>query len=304
MEEHLSTRGSVSPALETEASDESLWFHGHIDADTLRQHSFAVKAGSNGYPSLHLVKTRLSQWSQSDTKRYFDCLCVVLALPFLIPVFLLIAIAVRLTSAGPVLFLQERVGRYGRSFTILKFRTMTHSENVAHNPVTTTKNQRFTLVGPFLRRWKLDELPQLLNVLLGDMSLIGPRPKLPEHQIGELLCRPGITGAATIAFAREETVLADLKGYNLGDYYRDVVLPVKHKLDADYMAEATFISDFNLLLNTALRRWNSSVMDHMLDGEASVTGARKQSGPAVASVHVSDLGRNEALLSAQQTTGD
>lgn len=300
----MNVRGSVSPALETEASDQSMWFHGHVDVDMLRQHSIATKPGSNGYPSLHLVKTRLSQWSQSDTKRVFDCLCVVLALPFLIPVFLVIAIAVRLTSFGPVLFLQDRVGRYGRSFTILKFRTMTHSENVTHNPVTTTKNQRFTIVGPFLRRWKLDELPQLLNVLLGDMSLVGPRPKLPEHQIGELLCRPGITGAATIAFAREETLLADLKGYNLGDYYRDVVLPVKHKLDADYMAEATFISDFNLLLNTALRRWNSSVMDRMVDGEASVAGVRKQSDPSLVSVHVSDLRRNEALLSVQQMTGD
>ena len=300
----MSTRGSVSPAIDAEASDQSLWFHSHIDADTLVQHSLAGKPGLKSYPALHLVKERLSQWSQSDSKRYFDCLCVVLALPFLIPVCLLIAIAVRLTSSGPVLFLQERVGRYGRSFTILKFRTMTHSEDIAHNLVTTTHNQPFTPVGPFLRRWKLDELPQLLNVLLGDMSLVGPRPKLPEHQIGELLCRPGITGAATIAFAREETVLADLKGHNLGDYYRDVVLPIKHKLDVDYMAKATFISDLNLLLNTALRRWNNSVMDRMVDGEASVTGIRKQSGQALASVHVSDLGRNETLLSAQQITGD
>ena len=130
--------------------------------------------------------------------------------------------------------------------------------------------------------------------------MLVPRPKLPEHQIGELLCRPGITGAATIVFAREETVLAGLKGHNLGDYYRDVVLPVKHELDADYMAKATFISDFNLLLNTALRRWDSSVMDRMVDGEASVSGIRKQSGPAVASVHVSRSGtkRRPSIRSA------
>jgi lipopolysaccharide/colanic/teichoic acid biosynthesis glycosyltransferase len=218
-------------------------------------------------------------------------------------VLLLIAIAVRLTSSGPVLFLQERVGRNGRSFTILKFRTMTHSEEIAHNPVTTANNQRFTAVGPFLRRWKLDELPQLLNVLLGDMSLVGPRPKLPEHQIGELLCRPGITGAATIAFAREETILADLTGPNLGDYYRDVILPVKHKLDVDYMARATFNSDFTLLFNTALRRWNGSEIDRLVSREKSIAN-KKQSGPVVASPHASDLGRGEVLISAQQMTGD
>jgi lipopolysaccharide/colanic/teichoic acid biosynthesis glycosyltransferase len=300
----LSTKGSVSPVLETEASDQTLWFHSHIDLDTLRQNSHAAKAGAGAHPTLHLVKERLSQWTRSQTKRTFDCICVVLALPFLIPVLLLIALAVRLTSAGPVLFLQERVGRNGRSFTILKFRTMTHSEDVAHNPVTTANNQRFTLVGPFLRRWKLDELPQLLNVLLGDMSLVGPRPKLPEHQIGELLCRPGITGAATIAFAREETILADLSGRNLGDYYRDVILPVKHKLDVDYMAKATFQSDFTLLLNTALRRWNSSVIDRLVNRETSLTGNRKQSVPVVALPHTSDLGRSEVLISAQQVTGD
>ncbi len=245
----------------------------------------------------------MSLWSQSGPKRFFDCLCVVLALPILIPVSLLIAIAVWLTSPGPVLFLQERVGRYGHSFTILKFRTMTHSEDVAHNLVTTSNNQQFTLVGPFLRRWKLDELPQLLNVLLGDMSLVGPRPKIPEHQIGELLCRPGITGAATIAFAREETILADLPGHDLGDFYRDVILPLKHKLDTDYMAKATFISDFDLLLNTALRRWNSSEIDRLLNSDPSVTGVRKQSG-SVASTQVSEMSRGEVLLSAQQMTGD
>lgn len=300
----MSTKGSVSPALEAEESGQSLWFHSHIDVDTLRQNSLAAKTGSGAHPTLHLVKERLSQWSRSQTKRTFDCICVVLALPFLIPVLLLIALAVRLTSSGPVLFLQERVGRNGRSFTILKFRTMTHSEDIAHNPVTTANNQRFTVVGPFLRRWKLDELPQLFNVLWGDMSLVGPRPKLAEHQIGELLCRPGITGAATIAFAREETILADLTGANLGDYYRDVILPVKHKLDVDYMAKATFHSDFALLLNTAFRRWNSSVIDRLVNRDASVTGNRKQSGQVVASPHASDLGRGEVLISAQQMTGD
>src|ERR1019366_10656669 len=145
-----------------------------------------------------------------------------LALPILIPLSLLIALSVRLTSSGPVLFLQERVGRYGRSFTILKFRTMTHSEDVARDLVTTTNNQQFTLVGPFLRRWKLDELPQLLNVLAGHMSLVGPRPRMPEHVNSTFGCRPGITGAATIAFAREETVLSNVPKHQLNAYYHTV----------------------------------------------------------------------------------
>jgi lipopolysaccharide/colanic/teichoic acid biosynthesis glycosyltransferase len=304
MEGHLSTRGSVSPAFENESSDQSLRSHKTPEADPIRKHPLASRPGLNGHPSLHLVKERLSLWSQSGPKRFFDCLCVVLALPILIPLSLLIALSVRLTSSGPVLFLQERVGRYGRSFTILKFRTMTHSEDVARDLVTTTNNQQFTLVGPFLRRWKLDELPQLLNVLLGDMSLVGPRPKIPEHQIGELLCRPGITGAATIAFAREETILADLTGHELGDFYRDLILPLKHKLDADYMAKATFISDFNLLLKTALRRWDSSEIDRLLNSDASLTGYRKQSSTVASSAQMSDMSRGDVLLSAQQMTGD
>ena len=114
---------------------------------------------------------------------------------------------------------------------------------------------------------------------------------------------PGITGAATIAFAREETILAHLPGHDLGDFYRDVILPLKHKLDTDYMAKATFISDFNLLLNTALRRWNSSEIDRLLNSDASLVGYRIHSGAVVAS-QVAEMSRSEVLLSPQQMTGD
>ena len=130
-------------------------------------------------------------------------MCALIALPLLMPVFLVIALAILFTSQGPVLFLQKRAGRHNRGFTILKFRTLEHREQGTHNSVTTAENQRFTPVGPFLRKWKLDELPQLLNVLIGDMKSRGHRPKLLKHQLGRLHCRPGITGAATIAFARE-----------------------------------------------------------------------------------------------------
>jgi lipopolysaccharide/colanic/teichoic acid biosynthesis glycosyltransferase len=213
--------------------------------------------------SISLVQVRTNFWPQSGTKRLFDFLCVLLALPLLVPIYLVIALAVRLTSSGPVLFLQERVGRHGKLFTILKFRTMMHSEDAAHHAVTTTENQRFTPVGPFLRRYKLDELPQLLNVLIGDMSLVGARPKLPEHQIVDLLYRPGITGAATFAFAREEKALARVPKHYLDIYYHSVILPAKSRLDEEYMARATFRTDLVLIINSILRRWDDSVVDNL-----------------------------------------
>ena len=225
---------------------------------TARDHASAVRF------SLSLSEMRPSPWSRSGAKRLFDCACVLLALPLLVPILLAIALAVRLTSPGPALFMQKRTGRHGRTFIILKFRTMIHAADKAHHAVTTAGNQRFTPAGPFLRRWKLDELPQLLNVLWGDMSLVGPRPKMPEHAIFDLPCRPGITGAATIAFAREETVLDCVPKHYLDTYYHTVVLPVKRRLDAEYMARATFLSDLKLIVDSVLRRWVSSVMEGML----------------------------------------
>lgn len=205
-----------------------------------------------------------SPWTQSWAKRVFDCACVLLALPVIIPVMLVIAAAVRLTSRGPALFLQERAGMDGRTFTIFKFRTMAHDFGKAHHPIATLNNQRFTPIGPFLRRWKLDELPQLVNVLLGQMSLVGPRPKMQEHVLFDLPCRPGITGVATIAFAQEADILARVPREHLDDFYRDVVLPAKREMDAEYAAHATLLSDLGLLIKTALRRWNASAAENYI----------------------------------------
>jgi lipopolysaccharide/colanic/teichoic acid biosynthesis glycosyltransferase len=215
--------------------------------------------------SVNLAWAGVSTWSKSGVKRAFDILCVLLVLPILMPVFVIIALAIRFTSRGPVFFVQKRTGRNRRTFTILKFRTMEYRESGAANSITTTGNQRFTPPGPFLRKWKLDELPQLFNVLAGDMSLVGPRPKLPEHQLGDLCCRPGITGAATMAFAREEEVLAALPDNYLGLYYHSIVLPAKLQLDTEYMARATFLSDLKLLVDTAVRRWDTSAIEELFD---------------------------------------
>jgi lipopolysaccharide/colanic/teichoic acid biosynthesis glycosyltransferase len=252
--------------------------------------------------AINAVEESVSSWSRSRRKRAFDLVCVLLALPVLIPVCVVIGLAIRLTSRGPVLFLQRRTGMHRRRFTILKFRTMEHRESGRHNSVTTTENQRFTPIGPFLRRWKLDELPQILNVLMGDMSLVGPRPKMPEHQLGDLRCRPGITGAATIAFAREEEVLARLPKHYLEGYYHSVILPAKLRLDGEYMAQATFISDLRLLFQTALRRWDSATMFDLLDIETVEFESRlhraRASGQKFPSTRVTPISRDGSLASA------
>lgn len=197
-----------------------------------------------------------SPWSISSGKRWFDVLTVILSLPLVIPILLLVALAVRLSSRGPVLFVQTRVGQYGRLFRIFKFRTMTHNSGENRPLVTTLGNQPFTPVGPFLRKWKLDELLQVMNVLRGEMSLVGPRPKVPNHEYDLPLCRPGITGAATLVFAREEALLDPVPGHLLDDYVHQVVLPAKRQMDADYMSRATLSSDLAILLKSVFRRWS------------------------------------------------
>lgn len=209
----------------------------------------------------HPSRQVISSWSGSSAKRVFDIGCVLLALPATIPLALATAAAVFITSPGPVLFLQKRVGRHGRTFTIFKFRTLIHRSEATHPPITALDNQQFTSIGPFLRRWKLDELPQLANVLLGHMSLVGPRPKIPEHTIFDLPCRPGLTGKATVAFAEEETMLSVVPAGQRDAYFYNVVLPAKQRLDAEYTARATFLSDVRLLTRSVLRRWDVTAGD-------------------------------------------
>lgn len=224
----------------------------NLDSDSVDFHASVPTAAE---ANTHIT---LSPWSQSATKRVFDCACIVAALPLLIPVLLLVALAVRLTSRGPVFFLQQRIGCGGRPFTIFKFRTLKHCN---HDAAT---GRRFTCIGRFLRLWKLDELPQLANVLLGDLSLVGPRPKMREYELHAPQCRPGITGAATIVFAREEELLEQTPALCMGESYRSVVMPAKLLLDAEYMARATFLSDLRLIAATVLRRWDSNTLQALL----------------------------------------
>jgi lipopolysaccharide/colanic/teichoic acid biosynthesis glycosyltransferase len=190
---------------------------------------------------------------------------VFFSLPVLLLLFAMAAAAVRLTSRGPVLFRQQRVGRGCRPFTIYKFRTMPVQDGAVCRPsLTTAANQTFTPVGPFLRRSKLDELPQLINVLRGEMSLVGPRPKLPRLHAGHLACRPGLTGRATVLFACEEVALSAIPNRDVDGYYRRVVRPLKQRLDDEYMACATFATDFRLILASIFRCWDRSQIDALL----------------------------------------
>jgi lipopolysaccharide/colanic/teichoic acid biosynthesis glycosyltransferase len=136
--------------------------------------------------------------------------------------------------------------------------------------ITTVDDPAITKLGRFLRWWKLDELPQFLNVLRGEMSLVGPRPKVPEQQTRLLKCRPGIAGAATITFAQEEVFLAGIPEGQLEEYCRNVLLPVKNSLDDNYMARATPLSDLRLLQRTAVRRWNRTAISDLLTQAQSI----------------------------------
>ena len=199
---------------------------------------------------LHQEPARSSSlWVHGRGKRAVDLAFASVALLLLSPLLAMIAIAVTLTSKGPVLFRQARMGKGGQPFTILKFRTM----RVQDGPLVTSRNDtRITGVGRWLRRAKLDELPQVVNVLRGDMSLVGPRPKISDHQMSELICKPGLTGAATLAFIEEEKMLVTVPEDQLETYVIDVLHRIKAEVDHEYALRSTFRSDLMLLFSTGL----------------------------------------------------
>jgi lipopolysaccharide/colanic/teichoic acid biosynthesis glycosyltransferase len=198
----------------------------------------------------------------------------VLALILLLPVLGLCWALVRGTSEGPALFRQRRMGRNGQRFVLYKFRSM-HIRRRARGPSHTVQNDmRITAVGAFLRRFKLDELPQFWNVVKGDMSLVGPRPKLPHHEGLLMPYRPGLTGHATLAFRHEERMLMEVPAREVDLFYQTVVKPIKACLDIRYMESATFLSDVAVLLNTMLRCFNCSA-----DGRQELCGLLRRHAP-------------------------
>ena len=187
------------------------------------------------------------------TKRVIDVAAAGAGLGLLWPVLAAAAVAVKLSSPGPVLFRQERVGRHGRPFRILKFRSMRAGANGP--AVTASGDERVTPVGRLLRRYKLDELPQLWNVLVGEMSLVGPRPEVPRYvdrfpadYERILTIRPGITDRAALEYRDEESVLAGAADPEAA--YVDVVLPAKIALYHRYLDEMSLRTDLALVLRT------------------------------------------------------
>jgi lipopolysaccharide/colanic/teichoic acid biosynthesis glycosyltransferase len=190
-------------------------------------------------------------------KRLLDVLVSLAVLLSLWPLLLLVALAVRFSSPGPIFYRGLRIGLYGKPFRIFKFRTMVPDAETRGGPTTGTNDPRVTSVGRILRRTKLDELPQFINVLSGEMSLVGPRPEVPEYTSryrGEelliLAMRPGITDYASIEFAD----LDDQVGrYDPDAYFREHILPRKNELRVKYIKNWTLTEDLNILWCTFVR---------------------------------------------------
>jgi lipopolysaccharide/colanic/teichoic acid biosynthesis glycosyltransferase len=198
-----------------------------------------------------------SPWALSTLRRSLEIVVSVCALVGLLPVMLFAGILVRWSSPGPIFFRQRRMGRNGKEFTLYKFRSMCPKKG-SNSSITVSGDVRITPIGALLRRYKLDELPQFWNVLRGDMSLVGPRPKLPHHEALLMACRPGITGAATLAFRNEEEFLSEIPEDQLETFYETFVKPAKAHLDLEYMRTATIGSDLRVLWRTASACLSSS----------------------------------------------
>jgi lipopolysaccharide/colanic/teichoic acid biosynthesis glycosyltransferase len=202
----------------------------------------------------------VSAWCMSKRKRCFDFTLSLIALTLLSPMMLLIAWLIKLTSQGPALFRQERVGLHQQTFVIFKFRTMQNRIALFNSGPTVTRHRdaRMTKIGSLLRRLKLDELPQLINVLRGEMSFVGPRPKIAQHENLCMLCRPGITGAATIEFSHEEALLSGVPDEFVEGYVTTVLNPEKCKLDIQYIETTNFVTDLKILTHTVFKLSNRS----------------------------------------------
>lgn len=199
----------------------------------------------------------LSNWPDSRAKRLIDVIGAVLLLVPALPLMAIVAVAVKLTSPGPIVFKQLRCGMDGHRFRLLKFRSMHHGRSHNGPGLTSSRDTRVTLVGRVIRKWKLDELPQLFNVIRGDMSLVGPRPDLPEYldalpaaQRKVLQLKPGITSIATLRFRNEEDLLSTVPAEALTGYYIANVLPQKVNMELDYACQASLFSDLAVLLRT------------------------------------------------------
>ena len=189
-------------------------------------------------------------------KRFFDFVASFFGLMLLTPIFVLAALWIKIDSRGPIFFRQERVGFQGVPFRIHKFRTMILDAEKIGKQITVGADSRITAVGNFLRKYKLDELPQLIDVLVGDMSLVGPRPEVPKYidcysddeKHDVLSIKPGITDNASIEFRDESELLASSKDPEAT--YINEVLPKKIALYRKYVKERSFFGDVSIIFKT------------------------------------------------------
>lgn len=188
------------------------------------------------------------------TKRLFDIIFSFLGLILLLPLFIIVSILIKVDSSGPIFFLQERVGLYGKYFKIIKFRSM----KVNHNDsltITLKNDKRITRIGRKLRKYKIDEIPELMNVLIGDMSFVGPRPDVPGYtdllkgnDRNILKLRPGITSSASIKYSNEEQLL--LEQEDPIAYNNDVIFPDKVKMNLNYYENNNIWIDIKIIFAT------------------------------------------------------
>ena len=189
-------------------------------------------------------------------KRLLDLFLSSLGLIVLTPIFLLILLAIKLDSKGPTIFKQTRVGLNGKEFKIYKFRTMHFAQGNSGMQITVEGDKRITRTGKVLRKYKLDELPQLYNIISGDMSLVGPRPEVPKYvefypeNIKNIVLsvRPGVTDPASLAYINENEVLA--ASDDPEKEYIQTILPEKLDLYVNYIENQSFVQDINLILKT------------------------------------------------------
>lgn len=191
-------------------------------------------------------------------KRLFDIVSSGIGLLCLAPVFVVMAIWIKLDSRGPVFYRQTRVGRYGRDFRIFKFRSMRVGSDKGRQITVGERDPRITRSGYFIRRYKIDELPQLINVFLGDMSIVGPRPEVrkyvdlySEEQRKVFQVRPGITDLASIKYLNENELLSQVDDPDT--YYIDVIMPDKLAINLEYIRHQSFMGDIKIIFNTLFK---------------------------------------------------
>jgi lipopolysaccharide/colanic/teichoic acid biosynthesis glycosyltransferase len=189
-------------------------------------------------------------------RRFLNAAAAAAGLVLLTPVLGVLALVVFLGSGRPVFFRTLRIGRNGRPFVLYKFRTMVPGADSAGPSITAAGDPRITAVGRWLRRTKLDELPQLWNVLKGDMDFVGPRPEAPEwvakytdSQRELLRVRPGVTGLASLTYRDEES---QLTGAGWEEHYLHVILPAKIRLELEYVSRRTLLTDVHVMIRTLL----------------------------------------------------